>query len=52
MNSLSEVWPQKSTELTASDWDCFYNDNKADILLNYLEKIWNYETTRQERPSV
>jgi hypothetical protein len=26
MNSLSEVWPQKSTELTASDWDCFYND--------------------------
>ena len=44
MNSLSEVWPEKSRQLASTDWDCFYNDNKTDILLNYLEKIWNHET--------
>jgi len=44
MNTLSEVWPEKSKQLTSSEWDCFYNDNKAEILLNYLEKIWNNET--------
>ena len=45
MNTLSEVWPEKSRQLTSTDWDCFYNDNKTDTLLNYLEKIWNHETT-------
>ena len=46
MNCLSEVWPEKSRQLTSTDWDCFYNDNKADMLLSHLEKIWNNETTR------
>jgi hypothetical protein len=43
MNSLAEVWPEKSRQLISTDWDCFYNDNKADTLLNYLEKTWNHE---------
>jgi len=46
MNVLSEVWPEKNKELMTTDWDCFYNDKKADVLLNYLEKIWNHETGR------
>ena len=44
MNTLSEVWPDKHRELISTDLDCFYNDNKTDTLLNYLEKIWNHET--------
>jgi hypothetical protein len=43
MNTLSEVWPDKHKELTSTDLDCFYNDNKADITLGYLEKAWKYE---------
>jgi hypothetical protein len=43
MNTLSEVWPDKHKELTSTDLDCFYNDNKADITLGYLEKVWNHE---------
>ena len=46
MNTLSEVWPDKHKELTSTDLDCFYNDNKADRTLGYLEKIWNHETNR------
>jgi hypothetical protein len=44
MNTLSEVWPDKHKELTSTDLDCFYNDNKADITLGYLEKVWNHES--------
>ena len=47
MNTLSEVWPDKHRELTSTDLDCFYNDNKADTTLSYLEKAWNNEASRQ-----
>jgi hypothetical protein len=47
MNTLSEVWPDKHRELESTDWDCFYNDNKADTTLSYLEKTWNNEASRQ-----
>jgi hypothetical protein len=47
MNTLSEVWPDKHRELISTDLDCFYNDNKADTTLGYLEKIWNNEASRQ-----
>ena len=46
MNTLSEVWPDKHRELISTDLDCFYNDNKTDTTLRYLEKAWNYETVR------
>ena len=44
MNCLSEVWPEKSRQLTSTDWDCFYDDNKAEAILDYLEKIWNHNS--------
>ena len=47
MNTLSEVWPDKHRELILTDLDCFYNDNKADTTLSYLEKAWNNEASRQ-----
>ena len=47
MNSLSEVWPDKHRELISTDLDCFYNDNKADTTLSYLEKAWDYESSQQ-----
>ena len=43
MNTLSEVWPDKHRELISTDLDCFYNDNKADTTLSYLEQAWKYE---------
>ena len=43
MNTLSEVWPDKHKELTSTDIDCFYNDNKAHTTLSYLEKAWKHE---------
>jgi hypothetical protein len=46
MNTLSEVWPDKHRELILTDLDCFYNDNKTDTTLSYLEKAWNHETVR------
>lgn len=46
MNTLSEVWPDKHRELISTDLDCFYNDNKTDTTLSYLEKAWNHETVR------
>jgi hypothetical protein len=46
MNSLSEVWPDKHRELISTDLDCFYNDNKTDTTLSYLEKAWNHEAIR------
>ena len=46
MNTLAEVWPNKHRELTSTDLDCFYDDNKTERLLNHLEKIWNHETAR------
>jgi hypothetical protein len=46
MNSLSEFWPDKHRELISTDLDCFYNDNKTDTTLSYLEKAWNHETVR------
>jgi hypothetical protein len=45
MNTLSEVWPDKHRELMSTYLDCFYNDNKTDTTLSYLEKAWNHETT-------
>ena len=46
MNTLSEVWPDKHRELISTDLDCFYNDNKTNTTLSYLEKTWNHETVR------
>lgn len=43
MNTLSEVWPDKHRELTATDLDCFYNDQRVETTLSYLEKAWNHE---------
>lgn len=44
MNTLSAVWPDKHKELMSTNLDCFYNDNRTDTTLNYLEKTWNYES--------
>jgi hypothetical protein len=46
MNILSEVWPDKYRELTSTDLDCFYNDNKIDTTLSYLEKVWDHEPNK------
>jgi hypothetical protein len=46
MNTLSEVWPDKHRELTATDLDCFYNDQRVETTLSYLEKAWNHEPIR------
>jgi hypothetical protein len=43
MNTLAEVWPEKSRELASTDLDCYYNDQKTDTTLSYLEKAWNHE---------
>ena len=46
MNTLSEVWPDKHRELTATDLDCFYNDQRVETTLSYLEKACNHEPIR------
>lgn len=41
MNTLNNYWPEKYTEITGSEYDCFYDDTKIDTLLGYLQTNWN-----------
>jgi len=36
MNALHEVKPELSNQITGTDNDCFYNDNKVVQFLQYL----------------
>lgn len=40
MNVLADVWPDKYTELVATDNDCFYDDRMVESTLDKLEKEW------------
>lgn len=40
MNVLADVWPDKYTELVATDNDCFYDDRMAESTLDKLQKEW------------
>lgn len=43
MNYLHSIWPEKYNEITGSNFDCFYDDGKAQILLDKLKKEWPNE---------
>lgn len=40
MNTLYLVWPEKYNQITKGEYDCFYDDSKASILLDKLSKEW------------
>ena len=40
MNVLSEIWPEQSSRITGSDYDCFYDDGTTESTLKELEKRW------------
>ena len=41
MNFLGDIWIEEYKRITASNVDCFYNDNVIDACLNHLEKNWD-----------
>jgi hypothetical protein len=47
MNCLSIVWPLKYETISGTDLDCYYDDDKAKILLNYLENNWTQNETNR-----
>ena len=47
MTGLATAWPSKYTEITGTDLDCYYDDDKAKILLNYLENNWTQNETNR-----
>jgi len=43
MNFLAEKWLEEYKRITATDYDCFYNDVLINKTLKHLEKVWgNY----------
>lgn len=40
MNVLCDIWPNKYYELTATEYDCFYNDKMAQTTIDKLKKDW------------
>lgn len=40
MNKLFEIRPEKYTEITGTEIDCFYSDEKSERTLHYLENNW------------
>lgn len=40
MNVLHGVWPQKYNDTVNTEYDCYYDDSKAKIILNKLEQEW------------
>lgn len=40
MNVLYDVWPEKYSEITGSDIDCFYSNSTVQYTLDKLEKEW------------
>ena len=45
MTGLATAWPSKYIEITGTDLDCYYEDDKAKTLLSYLENNWNQNET-------
>ena len=45
MTALATSWPLKYKEITGTDLDCYYEDDKAKTLLGYLENNWNQNET-------
>jgi len=41
MNELCNVWPDKYNEITGTKYDCFYNDDNINLVLDNLRKFWN-----------
>lgn len=40
---LQKIWPAEYERITATEVDCFYNDDIISNTLNHLEKVWeNY----------
>lgn len=37
---LAEISPKLYTEITATEFDCFYNDNKIFYTLMWLQNKW------------
>ena len=42
MNHLSSVWSDKYKEIVNTDLDCFYDDNKSQLLMDHLERSWTH----------
>ena len=40
MNVLWDVWPEKYTQITGSDIDCFYDNGIIRLTLEKLEQDW------------
>lgn len=40
MNELYYIWPEKYKEITATEYDCFYDNSIVALLLEKLEKEW------------
>jgi hypothetical protein len=45
MTALATAWPSKYKEITGTDLDCYYKDDKAMSLLSYLENNWSQNET-------
>lgn len=43
MNVLRDIWSDKYNELTATEYDCFYNDKMAQTTLDKLKRDWPNE---------
>jgi hypothetical protein len=41
MNVLHGVWPAKYQQITGTDRDCYYDDNKIKTTIELLEINWN-----------
>lgn len=41
MNHLYNVWPEKYNEITATEYDCFYDDKLFEKTLNKLKEDWS-----------
>lgn len=40
MNELYNISPEKHKEITATEYDCFYDNSIVPLLLEKLEKEW------------
>lgn len=40
MNELYDIWPDKYTEITNTEYDCFYDNSKVKLALSKLEQEW------------
>jgi hypothetical protein len=40
MSTLHRVWPEKYKEISHTDYDCFYDDGKAELTIQKLRIDW------------